>query len=317
MNKHSITAIIPAYNAEEYLAESIESVLAQNRPVERIIVVDDCSLDRTPDIAQSYSKVLYLRTPKNSGHATARNIAIDHVQTPLTAWIDADDLWEPEHLETVAALLDEHEEAGVACSPVIRFGASKGVQGCIFTDNKPVNAVDECFHSTCVPAMSAVTRTSTTKAVGGFDPSYRYAPDFDFWLRMSLHCPFISVQTPTAKYRWHSRQISTNTSGLPVTMRQRESIYRSRFHFANGDIKGTEGFDLEKYRRWIREFYQQDLPLIIANSSPEDCRKFDQIAGNYVPGSEALSFRRALLGVTPKIAIRLYLKALRAKAEFA
>ena len=71
-----ITAVIPAYNAEQFLAKAIESVLEQTRPASNVIVVDDCSTDGTERVAKKYSDVAYLRTPVNSGHAKARNLAI-------------------------------------------------------------------------------------------------------------------------------------------------------------------------------------------------------------------------------------------------
>src|SRR4051794_6385105 len=115
-----ITAIIPCYNAEPFLAEAIESVLCQTRPVGEIIVVDDCSTDESVRVASRYG-VKLLRTGCNSGHATARNLGIAAAQGELIAWLDADDRWEPHHCETVCGLLDRFPEAAVAYSAVQCF----------------------------------------------------------------------------------------------------------------------------------------------------------------------------------------------------
>lgn len=91
----SVTAVIPAYNAERFLAEAIKSVLAQTHPVTQIIVVDDGSHDGTREVAEGFSEVQYLRKA-NEGTSSARNLALGHATGDFVAFLDADDVWVPE-----------------------------------------------------------------------------------------------------------------------------------------------------------------------------------------------------------------------------
>jgi glycosyltransferase involved in cell wall biosynthesis len=100
----SISAIIPAFNAEATLAETIESVLAQTIPADEIIVVDDGSNDDTAALASTYSGITVIRQ-ENRGAAAALNAGIAASTAGLLTFLDADDLWEASKLEKQAALL--------------------------------------------------------------------------------------------------------------------------------------------------------------------------------------------------------------------
>jgi glycosyltransferase involved in cell wall biosynthesis len=106
---HSISVIITVYNREAYLAEAIESALAQTRPAAEIIVVDDGSTDRTGEIARSYAKVSCL-TQENRGIGGARNSGLARATGDLIAFLDSDDAWTPRKLELQAAALELHPE---------------------------------------------------------------------------------------------------------------------------------------------------------------------------------------------------------------
>lgn len=97
----SITVVIPAYNEEGSIADTIESIKKQTYPVDRILVVDDCSSDRTGEIARK-AGVEVVRTSKNSGtKAQTQNYGIQFVDTDLVATIDADTLLDPKAIEKV------------------------------------------------------------------------------------------------------------------------------------------------------------------------------------------------------------------------
>lgn len=312
MSTTSIAAIIPAYNAEQYLAEAIESVLNQTRAVDQIIVVDDCSTDRTKEVASSFDRVTYLKTPTNGGHAAARNLAIAEVNSDYIAWLDADDYWEPTHLEIVAALLDKYPEAGVACSQCRNFGAVSGIRRCLVTDEKPRNATEDCFRWTCVPAMSAITRTAPTVEVNGFDASYRTAPDFDFWLRMSLVTQFISTQTVTVNYRWHAGQISSQSKGQSRSIRQIRSMYRARHEFSMRNGLKQKQTDLQSR---IKKSFHKDLGLIRAYYSDKDFEEFRAFTDEHMQKGRLEVTAERLLANTPKVFAIAWLKAKRIPAK--
>lgn len=216
-----ISAIIPCYNAADWLRPAIESVLAQTRPVQELIVVDDASTDDSCAIASEYP-VRLLRMPANRGPAAVRNHALRAAAHDTVAWLDADDYWHPDHCAIVVPLLERHPEAAVAFSALQEVGARTGVWGMPTAAETPRRVLWECFHATIVPTTSAVARRQATLAIGGFREELRIAPDFDFWIRLALAHPFVWTQQVTAVYRRHARQISR------APLAQLESTYRSR-----------------------------------------------------------------------------------------
>jgi glycosyltransferase involved in cell wall biosynthesis len=96
----TVSVVIPAYNAEAYLREALDSVFAQTRPPDEVVVVDDGSTDRTSEVAASYGdRVRLLRQP-NRGEAAARNAGVLAARGALIAFLDADDTWLPRYLES-------------------------------------------------------------------------------------------------------------------------------------------------------------------------------------------------------------------------
>jgi glycosyltransferase involved in cell wall biosynthesis len=105
----TISVIITAYNREAYVAEAIESVLAQTRPAGEILVIDDGSTDRTGEIARSYPRVTCI-VQENQGIGGARNAGLAHAAGDLIAFLDSDDVWAPRKLELQCAMLETRPE---------------------------------------------------------------------------------------------------------------------------------------------------------------------------------------------------------------
>lgn len=97
-----VSIIMPSYNTAEYISESIRSVLAQTHTDWELIIVDDCSKDNTDEIVGGFlsdPRIKYLKNEKNSGAAVSRNRALCEARGKYVAFLDSDDLWEPEKLE--------------------------------------------------------------------------------------------------------------------------------------------------------------------------------------------------------------------------
>lgn len=104
MNFPLVSVIIPVYNGERFLAEALDSIHAQNYQPLQIIVVDDGSTDKSSDIAQSDSQVIYFYQ-KNQGQAVARNYGISQSQGEFIAFLDQDDLWPKNSLKKMVEVL--------------------------------------------------------------------------------------------------------------------------------------------------------------------------------------------------------------------
>lgn len=116
MAEFAYCVVVPAYNAEKYLAETIHSILSQTLLPENIIIVDDGSTDNTAQIARGFGdKITLIQTP-NGGAAAATNTGIEMATTPLVAFLDSDDLWLPSKMDVQIECLREQGDrlAGVS-----------------------------------------------------------------------------------------------------------------------------------------------------------------------------------------------------------
>jgi glycosyltransferase involved in cell wall biosynthesis len=121
MSRPLITVVIGAYNAERYLAEAIESVLAQTYRNLELIVVDDGSTDRTGEIAQRYGDPVRCIRQENGGMAASRNRAIPEARGDYLAFLDADDRFPPDKLEQQLAVFEADPELDVVYGHVTEF----------------------------------------------------------------------------------------------------------------------------------------------------------------------------------------------------
>jgi glycosyltransferase involved in cell wall biosynthesis len=122
---NSVSCVIPVFNGERFLAEAIESVLAQSRPVMEIIVVDDGSTDGTQQAASRFEKrVTYLRQD-NAGPASARNRGIERATGEFVAFLDSDDLWLPEKTAIQLARFDARPELSICTAHMQNFWSAE------------------------------------------------------------------------------------------------------------------------------------------------------------------------------------------------
>lgn len=106
-----VSVIMPAYNSEAFIAEAIESVLNQTYQNLELIIVDDCSKDKTFQIIKSFSdsRIRFFKLEKNSGSGVARQFAVEKAKGNYIAFLDADDLWKPEKLEKQLVFMKKHQ----------------------------------------------------------------------------------------------------------------------------------------------------------------------------------------------------------------
>ncbi|MDX6608722.1 MAG: hypothetical protein QOF85_647 [Solirubrobacterales bacterium] len=180
------SVVIPAYNAERYLGEAIESVLAQTYSPVETIVVDDGSTDRTAEVACAYGGVTLI-AQENSGPSAARNRGFSASRGEFVAFHDSDDAMTPDKLAVqVGHLIDN---PGVGCvlaeqELLIEPGAElpfwvAGTKVETVMPPRPPELSDEPL----VHPMTMVVRRATFGQIGGFDESMRAAEDFDWMLR--------------------------------------------------------------------------------------------------------------------------------------
>ena len=112
VNEELVSIIIPAYNVEKYIYETLDSVKKQTYKKWECIIVDDCSSDKTSSIIHEFekedSRFRYIRLSQNSGAAIARNTAVENANGKYLAFLDSDDIWKPQKLEKQIHFMQEH-----------------------------------------------------------------------------------------------------------------------------------------------------------------------------------------------------------------
>jgi glycosyltransferase involved in cell wall biosynthesis len=219
-----VTVVIPAFRAERFVGEAIDSVLAQDyRPVE-LVVVDDGSPDRSAEVAESRG-VRCLRREQNGGQAAARNTGVAATAGPLVSFLDADDLWHPGKLSAEAAHLEAHPELGYVASMMQR----ELMEGADWPPGTPREWFEEPQPGTI--ASAALLRRSVLEQIGPFDESYRHGSDTDWQARAAdagvRHEVLPGVH---ARYRIHGDNDSYDNMGMRDEMFKvvRGSLARKR-----------------------------------------------------------------------------------------
>jgi glycosyltransferase involved in cell wall biosynthesis len=278
-----VSAVIPSYNSARYLAQAIGSVRAQRRPVDEIIVVDDCSSDDSARLAASLG-ARCLSTGKNGGPARARNAGIEAARGDVIAFLDADDWWDPGHTEAVIGLLERFPEAGVAFSRIRRCGAWSGESARFIPEHQPMDVFRVSLRDNIVPQMAVAVRRDALLAAGGYDETMRYAEDYDLWLRLARrHVPFVCTHEVTANYRGHDSQATEQPLELiRGAYEARQRVYRSVLAEDAGAAEPVAAELRAVWERLLRQAWRSRDPAFYALALD---------LGDLVPGSAGIQRR--------------------------
>lgn len=218
MRPEIVSIMMPAYNAEQYIAHAIESVLEQRYSKWELIVVNDGSTDKTASIIAQFTdpRIKVFHQP-NGGEAAARNTALKHMQGEYLAFLDADDLYLPHHLEVTICNLKAHPDCsgvytdGYHCDPkgtqlqTLSSRRRGPFEGWIFEN--VVRASDVFGPPLCVVLRRNIIIQHNLE----FDEGIVIGPDWDFMTRYSGLAKFGYVNQFTCLYRIHETNITFRT----------------------------------------------------------------------------------------------------------
>jgi glycosyltransferase involved in cell wall biosynthesis len=213
-----VSAIMPAYNAEEFLEAALASVVAQDYDPFELIVVDDGSIDRTRAIAESFAKATVISQP-NKGRAGACNTAIRASKGEFVCAFDADDLWPANRLTLQATFLSENPHVGCV------LGRQEWI------NPPPWLGRDAVFGDLDgIPIGSAMFRREVLDRLGGFDESFLHSEDMDLLVRVRELGVEIAILPEIIWYRrYHAAQMTANGPTVPPLLRSlREKLARER-----------------------------------------------------------------------------------------
>jgi glycosyltransferase involved in cell wall biosynthesis len=197
-----VSVIIPAWNAEKFIGETLESVFAQTWPHVEVIVVDDGSTDGTADVVHGLLKAkanssipLKLIRQKNKGPSGARNEGLRAAKGDFVAFLDADDLWFPETLEKLVGFAGNHPDlplifgdAGSFDCDGIRFESFFEKHGRPPTNERGVvvNALEKILEGNFILTGALLIRRECLSNVGLFEEEISYGEDAELWVRIVL-----------------------------------------------------------------------------------------------------------------------------------
>lgn len=209
--KNEISVIIPTYNREWIIKESIDSVFSQTFDAYELIVVDDGSDDNTAEILDSYGNKLRIIRQANQGVSAARNRGIIASSGEFIALLDSDDLWLPEKLDRQMSFFRNNPDAVICQTQEIWIRNGKRVNPCKH-HKKLSGMIFEPSLNLCLVSPSAVMfKRELMDMVGFFDESFPACEDYDLWLRVGLAYPVYLIDEPLIiKRGGHSDQLSRN-----------------------------------------------------------------------------------------------------------
>jgi glycosyltransferase involved in cell wall biosynthesis len=208
-----VTVMIPAYNAESSIRETIESVLNQTVKPGKIVVVDDGSTDGTRAIIESYGDRVHLMVQKNQGPSVARNWSIGTIESDFVSFVDADDIMEPTRMEKQLKAFAETPDA-VLCYNGMRQFNDQGFLRDLSAPPLDTLKYHLRFHNPGITPSTMMVRRSTYLEAGGFNTSLRGIEDWEFLVRVSRVGPFCVVDEPLTLYRVSDASLSSHAERI-------------------------------------------------------------------------------------------------------
>lgn len=249
----TISVIIPAYNAERTILETIQSVQEQTYADFELLVINDGSTDRTLSIVQTLADSrIKLFTLKNSGVCSARNFGITHAQGNFISFLDADDLWTPDKLELQLNALKKDPEADVVYSWTYFFYEQAGekipghptfFQGYIYPDLLKENFISS--------GSNILIRKEAVNRIQGFDSTFPHCADWDFYLRLANQNKFVFVPKHQILYR-QSTSSMTSTK-LDDVERQLLTMLEKTYQFVPEKHRNLRNYSLA----WVYQYCTQ------------------------------------------------------------
>lgn len=208
----TISVIIPVYNGQDTIRETIKSVLNQSHTDLEVLVINDGSLDATLKIISRIEDArLQVFSYPNKGLSASRNRGIAKAKGEYISFIDADDLWTIDKLELQLKALQENPEAALAyswtdyideSSQFLFSGRHITLNGDVYKELLVNNFLEN--------GSNALIRSKVLSEVGNFDESLSASEDWDMWLRIAPRYHFVSVPSPQILYRVSTISMSAN-----------------------------------------------------------------------------------------------------------
>ena len=274
MSRPRVSVVIPAYNAAEFIEETLDTVTTQTYRDFEIIVVDDGSKDETKTVVDAYlnRKGVSGRCIKqeNKKIAGARNTGIGAAQGELIAFLDHDDAWFPTRLERGIAVFDEPPTIDLVCSDE---NITEGGKLLRVHRNGPLaeNMYERLlFQGNALSPSCVLVRKSKIEEIGGFreNPEFNTVEDYDLWMRLSRVASFRFLPEVLGEYHFEERGASRR-----IVYHHTNTVHLLRDHFKSlyGDAPGM--IASLRIRRRLAAVYRSALGLLMTYGEDFESQK--------------------------------------------
>lgn len=226
-----VSVVTPSFNQRDYIVEAIESVLAQDYSNIEYIVLDDGSTDDTEHLLHQYNGRLYWEKHSNIGQAKTLNKGWKISKGTILSYLSADDALEPHAVRVAVQHLLKHPET------VLVYGDYQLMDWRGNTirrvDAPDFDYLEMVANIVCQPGPGVFFRREAFNRVGGWNPSLRQVPDYEYWLRLGLQGPFLRIPQPLARFRVHEQ---SQSYAEPSVEKSEECVSVIREYFNRDDL---------------------------------------------------------------------------------
>lgn len=202
------TVVIPLYNKERHIKRAIKSVIQQTYQDFEIIIVDDGSTDKSVDEAMKVKDYrIRIVQKKNGGVSSARNKGVEESNYNFIGFLDADDAWKPDFLESISNLIEKYPEAGAYCTA---YGIKK--EDGTLAISKNFNSFEKDWHGiidnyfkyalkdSLICTSAVVISKRVFNDLGGFPLGIKMGEDLDMWIRIALNYKIVYLNRICSTY---------------------------------------------------------------------------------------------------------------------
>ena len=306
LDSPKVSVIIPAYNIAAYIAETLDSALAQSFTDYEILVINDGSPDTShfEKVLEPYlDKVIYLKI-NNIGAGAARNVGIERAHGELIAFLDGDDVWLPDFLASQVSFL-ESNQYDLVYADALLFGGSV-YDGRTFMQDAPSDGIadfESLLDMRCnIITSGTVARKKNIIEAGLFETEKVRAHDFVLWLRIAKNGGRIGFQRKVLlKYRVRIDSLSGNS--MQRVQREIDVYHRIR-KLIKLDAKQTEMVEKQLFRLNAEMEIERGKSLLLQKDFAGARKAFGK--GNQYRRSNQIRLIILLLKIAPNLLLKLY-----------
>ena len=246
-----ISVIMPVYNGEKYLREAIDSILNQTFSDFEFIIIDDGSVDRSPEVIKNYTdpRIRFYVNEKNMGVAATLNRGLELATGEYIARMDSDDIALPERFDKQVSYMDTHPGVAVCATAIRMFGAQNGEK--YFSTTHGQLKVDLLFNN-CLAHPTVMMRRSVIGCKYRYNEEFSAMEDYALWIEVSREYELASIEDVLLMYRVHRSQVTQNR---PNGYLEQEKMLKNKLLFELGVLndKNLETFILERSKCSLEE----------------------------------------------------------------